>query len=382
MKQFLTLVGLSLSLYGTAQTEQPFTISGSLQNISLPVEKMYLSYPGKGGKYVNDSAIVNDGKYQFTGKIEEPALANIRVRYKADATGTPVKMSRTRDIVMLFLSQGAATVTSVDSFSNAKIAGLKTHDEYEKLTAMQKPFDEKSKALSDEYRKARLAKDDVARKAVEAKFEALDEEMKVNVYGAYLKNNASSPIALYVVNQYAGWDIDPAKVEPLFNKLSPAAQQTTSAKSLKDRIEIAKKTAVGQMAMEFIQNDTLGKPIALSSLKGKYLLVDFWASWCGPCRAENPNVVKAYQAYKDKGFHVLGVSLDQPGAKDKWVQAIHDDNLTWTHVSDLKYWENEVAKAYGIRAIPQNLLLDKNGRIVARNVTGDKLTKKLAELMP
>jgi thiol-disulfide isomerase/thioredoxin len=125
----------------------------------------------------------------------------------------------------------------------------------------------------------------------------------------------------------------------------------------------------------------LGVPVKLSSFRGKYLLVDFWASWCGPCRRENPNVVKTYQAFKDKNFTILGVSLDQPGAKQKWLDAIHNDNLTWTHVSDLKFWQNDVARLYGIQAIPQNLLLDPSGKIIARNLSGEQLAKKLSEVI-
>ena len=132
--------------------------------------------------------------------------------------------------------------------------------------------------------------------------------------------------------------------------------------------------------MDFTQADTSGNPVSLSSFRGKYVLVDFWASWCGPCRRENPNVVSEFNKYKDKGFTVLGVSLERPNAKDKWMNAIHDDNLTWTHVSDFKYFENEVAVQYGIQAIPQNLLLDPQGKIIARNLRGEKLQKKLAEI--
>ena len=148
-----------------------------------------------------------------------------------------------------------------------------------------------------------------------------------------------------------------------------------------EKIEIAKKLGIGKVAPDFTQNDTLGNPVTLSSLRGKYVLVDFWASWCGPCRRENPNVVKAFQKFKDKGFHIIGVSLDQSNAKDKWIKAIHDDQLTWTQVSDLQFWKNAVAVEYGIQAIPQNYLLDPEGKIIAKNLSGDDLDKKLEEVM-
>jgi peroxiredoxin len=201
------------------------------------------------------------------------------------------------------------------------------------------------------------------------------------VYASFLKSNPQSPVALYALQQYAGYEIDADKVAPMFASLPEALKSYPSAVAFNERIEIARKTAIGKYAMDFTQADTAGHPVSLSSFKGKYVLVDFWASWCGPCRKENPNVVKTFNKYKDKNFTVLGVSLDRPNGKDKWLKAIHDDNLTWTQVSDLKFWDNDVAKQYGIRAIPQNYLLDPEGKIIAKNIRGEELEKKLAEVM-
>ena len=135
------------------------------------------------------------------------------------------------------------------------------------------------------------------------------------------------------------------------------------------------------MAMEFTQPDTTGTPVALSSFRGKYVLVDFWASWCGPCRQENPNVVETFNKFNTKNFTVLGVSLDRPGQKSKWIDAIHEDKLTWTHVSDLKFWDNEAAKLYKVQSIPQNILLDPDGKIIAKNLRGPALEAKLCEIL-
>jgi peroxiredoxin len=210
----------------------------------------------------------------------------------------------------------------------------------------------------------------------------LSEDKKENLFYPYLKEHPESPIALYVLNLYAGYDIDVKKVEPIFESLAERSRQLPSGIAFKERIEIAKKTGVGVYAMNFTQNDTLGNAVSLASFKGKYVLLDFWASWCGPCRVENPNVVKAFNKYRNKGFTILSVSLDQPGKKQAWLDAIHKDGLAWTHVSDLKYWDNVVAKQYGIRAIPQNFLLDPSGKIIAKNLRGEELNQKLDELFP
>jgi peroxiredoxin len=204
---------------------------------------------------------------------------------------------------------------------------------------------------------------------------------KENVYAAFIRKNPGSPVSIYALQQYAGWDIRPEQSEPLYALLSESVRRNPSAEQLRGDIETAKKTGIGVFAMEFTQNDTLDRPVTLSAFRGRYLLVDFWASWCGPCRAENPNVVKAFRKYKDRNFHILGVSLDRPGQKEKWMKAIHDDQLEWTHVSDLKFWDNAVAKQYGIKAIPQNILLDPTGRIIAKNLRGEELDQKLAEAM-
>lgn len=195
----------------------------------------------------------------------------------------------------------------------------------------------------------------------------------------FIETKPNSPVAPFVVLVTSEIEGDLAVVEKRFNKLSATQKAGFYGKILETQISDAKVGAIGTDAIPFIQEDTLGKPVSLSSFKGKYVLIDFWASWCQPCRMENPNVVNAYQRFKSKNFTVLGVSLDR--SKDNWLKAIHDDNLSWTHVSDLKYWNNEVAQKYRVRSIPQNFLVGPDGKIIGRDLRGSDLVAKLCELL-
>ncbi|HMP91660.1 MAG TPA: TlpA disulfide reductase family protein, partial [Phnomibacter sp.] len=172
---------------------------------------------------------------------------------------------------------------------------------------------------------------------------------------------------------------DVTELGKFYDTLSPAVKQSFFGKKIGDIVKASKSTEIGNMAPDFTLNNPDGKPVSLSSLRGQYVLVDFWASWCGPCRQENPNVVKAYQAYKSKGFTILGVSLDKD--RDPWLEAIKKDKLTWEQVSDLKFWQSPVVELYGIRGIPANVLLDKEGKIIAKNLRGADLEAKLAEVL-
>ena len=359
--------------------QEKFTIKGDVSKVKLPVAKVYLSYYAD-GKSTTDSSDVVNGKYNFTGSLGDPLIASLRVKYQEDPNAKTIRaVSYNRDIKQLFLENAKISVVSTDSFANAAIKGSKAHAEFVGWEAMLKEENKVSGELNKQYNEFYKQKNQPGMDSLDAEFDKLTA-IKNLKNKKYLSENPASPIAMFIFRQFVGYDINADEAEPVFLSLSEKLRSGPAGKEMAEKIEIAKKTGVGRMAMDFTQNDTLGNPVSLSSFKGKYVLIDFWASWCGPCRQENPNVVKAFNNYNEKGFTVLGVSLDQPNAKDKWMKAIHDDNLTWTQVSDLKFWGNAVAVQYGIQAIPQNFLIDPQGKIIGKNLRGEALNKKLETL--
>jgi peroxiredoxin len=372
---FLFLAAISIQ----TNAQEKFTIKGDVSKVKLPVAKVYLSYYAD-GKSTTDSSDVVNGKYNFTGSLGDPLMASLRVKYQEDPNAKTIRaVSYNRDIKQLFLENAKISVVSTDSFANAAIKGSKAHAEFVGWEALLKEENKVSGELNKQYNEFYKQKNQPGMDSLDAEFDKLTAIKNVK-NKKYLSENPASPIAMFIFRQFVGYDINADEAEPVFLSLSEKLRSGPAGKEMSEKIEIAKKTGVGRMAMDFTQNDTLGNPVSLSSFKGKYVLIDFWASWCGPCRQENPNVVKAFNNYKDKGFTVLGVSLDQPNAKDKWMKAIHDDNLTWTQVSDLKFWGNEVAVQYGIQAIPQNFLIDPKGKIIGKNLRGEALNKKLETL--
>jgi peroxiredoxin len=232
-------------------------------------------------------------------------------------------------------------------------------------------------ALHAKYKSAMAANNSSEAEKAKIDYQAILENSMVYLKN-FVKEHPKSVVSAYICEQHLAAQINESELEEIVKKFPAELDSSEYVIRLKARIADQKRIAIGAEAPDFTMNDPEGKPIQLSSLRGKIVLLDFWASWCMPCRQENPNIVRLYNQYQPKGFEILGVSLDR--TKEKWVKAIQDDKLTWKHVSDLQFWQNEAARLYAITVIPQSVLIGKDGKIIAKGLRGEELEKKLAEV--
>jgi len=327
----------------------------------------YLQKRDAGATITIDSAISKKGSFTIKGGvIEYPQLIQLVA-------------GNTRKRTAFYLENSEITITgTLDSLFNAKVTGSKTQDEYNAFIESNKPLSDKYSRTYQEYQVARKADNSARLAQIEKQADSIQNEM-MKLQKEYVRKNPASFVTPSILASLS-YEMAPEELESLINALDTAVAALPQIKSLKERLVVMKAVSVGQKAPEFTMNDTNGNPVSLSSKTGsKLLLIDFWAAWCNPCRQENPNVVKVYNEFHKKGFDVLGVSLDQK--KEDWLKAIADDKLTWTHVSDIKYWGNEAAKLYAVNSIPSNFLLDDKGIIIGRNLRGDDLYKKVKEIL-
>jgi peroxiredoxin len=376
-KTSLLYISLLLPAVGLAQTPDAFTINARLNNVNQPY-KAYLGYMFNGQKMLDSATLVN-GSFNFNGKIGAPTSALMVVDRKGKGFSG---FNKTDDVLNFYVEKGTIYIAGADSISNAQITGSAINDDNEQLTAQLTPVYAKAQRL---YAEAQAAPADqqsspVFQNTMQDKFKAVQKEREATLKN-FIATHPNSYLSLMAISSMGGPSADVNMIEPLYNSLSQKLKDSEAGLQLKQSFVALKATAIGSAAPDFTQNDENGKPVKLSSFKGKYVLLDFWASWCGPCRQENPNVVRIFNKYKTKNFTVLGVSLDKPEGKAAWLNAIKADGLTWTHVSDLKYWNNAAATLYFVDSIPQNFLIDPQGKIVAKNLRGADLESKLIELM-
>lgn len=346
--------------------EPKFTITGTIDGAANETVILQKRIPG--GYEGIDTAVLENGAFTMEGVVAYPQIVNLSIQDK-------------RGGLNFYIENSEITIHGhADSLYLASVTGSATQAEFDGYKALFEETNAGMTKVYDRYRAAKMEGNNELAATIEKELEELDNKQN-EIRKEFIANNTSSFVAPAVLSELAYY-MEPDEMESLLGKLDTSLNKVQTVITMKERLVLLKAVAIGQKAPDFTLNDVDGNPVSLYSKLGgntKLLLLDFWAAWCGPCRQENPNVVKVWNEYNKLGFDVFGVSLDR--SKEDWVKAIADDKLTWTHVSDLKYWDCAPAKQYAVSAIPSNFLLDANGVIVGHNLRGDALAEKVKEIL-
>ena len=387
LKVWSVILCTLFSIKSQGQETEKFHIKGTLKNFENTYENVYLIFPPFLKKEIHESSIINN-QFEFRGDINEVVGATLT--FNIDGIQTDA-----REFTTLIISPGEMEIVADQELRNLTATGdnIKAEKDFLKL-------DFENKKLANEINELAKSENFKSNKELQSEVSSKTQQLlgqTLQGFIEYVKSNPRSSLSPFLVyTLFSTSMVTPTMSDSLYdivknnsnkgflikqidslNNARLAIQQKVIEQAAKQEASTPK---IGTIAKGFTQDDPLGNPISLSDYKGQYVLLDFWASWCMPCRAENPNLLKAYNSYKDKGFTVLGISLDGKSMRDKWLDAITKDNLPWTQVSDLKGGQNEVALLYGVSSIPMNYLIDPDGFIIAKNLRGDQLHQTLSSI--
>lgn len=361
------LIIASLALFIIASCSMPvknkFNITGTVDTVFDAM--VYLQKRVETPLVSIDSTQLSNGKFSFSGNIDYPEVYYINI-------------PATKSLIPFFVEASDITIHIImEEIDKSIIEGSGNQDLYDSYLDVMSQFNAGIRENYHLYLEAQESGDQEKAVFYDSLMNDYDQQKIAYSKDFVLKNNKSF-VSPYIVYRNS-WNYEMEELEEALNNFDVILANSRYTGFLNDFLNTMKLTSVGMPFIAFTMEDTSGISVPIADLIGEnYLLVDFWASWCGPCREENPNLVAAYQKYNDKGFDILGVSLDRQ--RDQWIKAIINDNLTWNHVSDLKGWDNSSAKLYGVRSIPANLLLDPSGYIIAKNLRGEELLTKLEEI--
>jgi peroxiredoxin len=350
--------------------DNEFLISGTANGIENG-KKVFIEVQTETGTLAKDTAVVTDGKFELKGITEEIDLGFIRI--ENEQINLP-----------LILEEGKIEINIVkDSLHKSTLGGTPNNDKFQKFNTESRAISEKvakfEKDNGPEMQKAQMSNDTVTINKLLKEYKKFQNEM--NDYSKkFIKENPDAYLSVlllenFLMRQY----LTPEEIKSYFEGLDKDVKETKSGKKIKTALDSMSAIVIGKPAPNFSAPSPEGKTISLKESLGKVTIIDFWASWCGPCRAENPNVVALYNEFHPQGLNIIGVSLDKDAAK--WKEAIAKDGLIWSHVSNLKFWEDPIAKQYNVQSIPATFILDEKGNIVAKDLRGEELRAKVAALL-
>ncbi|MCF0040373.1 TlpA disulfide reductase family protein [Dyadobacter fanqingshengii] len=357
-------------VYGQDHT---FIIKGKMDP-ARKQEKVHIWYPDPTNLVgVKDSAVIKDGNFVIKGTFKIPGKA---IMYTKPDYGD----------IELYIEPDTILVNSTGSLSEVIVSGGQLNKDFGQLAKMLKPISEKRTEIYKAYDNAKktLTADSDKKELEKTKDQQLEAYRmdRTNIYKNFIQKMPGSIVSIEAVKSVGGFTPDVKELTALFEGLDETVRNSPSGVYYKNALTKLAKTSIGAVAPEFAQADTTGKLVSLKDFRGKYVFVDFWASWCGPCRAEHPELIKVFDKYKDQNFTIMGISLDQSKSREAWLKAIAKDKLVWTQLSDLKGWANEVSTLYNVEAIPKNFLVSPDGVIVAVDLKPAALNEKLAQLLP
>jgi peroxiredoxin len=355
---------LLLTCFTACDRNTGYTITADLAN--LPDSSLVFLAYNEGRQMVHrDTAYVAGGEVVFTGAFEYPQMHFLTWGDQSKAINFFAENNTIR------------IVADTDSVKLAKVSGSDSHEDLEEFTEYLAPIDQDLEQLYNDFSAAMASGDTAQLPLINARYDKLHEQ-QIDSIKAFVQSHPRSFVSPYIIRNYLAYDMEYPALNEVASVLDTSLRRSADYTVLAERLAKLERVTEGKPAVDFALADTTGTPLALSSLRGQYVLIDFWASWCGPCRRENPNVVSVYNEYHDQGFEILGVSFDHE--RNKWLTAIAEDGLTWRHVSDLKGWESEAGQLYAVNSIPHTVLVDPDGKIIAKNLRGEELREKLSAI--